>query len=165
MNDYLGYLSRNKKYQKYADDLQNAGGYSGALNKTNRFVNVWKRLANDSDFAQSQYDFILDKKFKPLFNNAAQMEGFDLEKRNPIVKDVLFSLAVQHGQNGAWHLIQNALGGSAKGLDDAALINKIYDERSNVDKYLTKLPLIERRNVKYNRYPNERREALKQLKE
>lgn len=103
-------------------------------------------------------------KFKPLLRNVAQIEGFDIEKRHPVIKDVLFSIAVQHGQRGAFDLIKNALGSSAKNLDDEALINKLYDERSKVDKYLSKLPLAEQKKVKQNRYPNERRDALKALK-
>ena len=104
-------------------------------------------------------------KFKPLLRNVAQIEGFDIEKRHPVIKDVLFSIAVQHGQRGAFELIKNALGSSAKNLDDEALINKLYDERSKVDKYLATQPSSIRKNAKNNRYPNERKDALKALKE
>ena len=165
MKDFLSYLEKNEKYQDFAQKLQSSGGYAGALNKANNFVSAWKELAKNQDFIQSQYQFIFDMKFKPLLRNVAQIEGFDIEKRHPVIKDVLFSIAVQHGQRGAFDLIKNALGSSAKNLDDEALINKLYDERSKVDKYLATQPSSIRKNAKNNRYPNERKDALKALKE
>lgn len=164
MKDFLSYLAQNKKYQSFEQKLQSSGGYAGALNKADNFVSAWKELAKNQDFIQSQYQFIFDMKFKPLLRNVAKIEGFDIEKRHPIVKDVLFSIAVQHGQRGAFDLIKNALGSSAKNLSDEALINKLYDERSKVDKYLPQNPKETREKIKQNRYPNERRDALKALK-
>lgn len=165
MKDYLNYLANNKDYQNFAKQLQDAGGYLGALNKTEYFTKIWQKLAQNNNFNQSQYQFIFNQKFKPLLRNLANINGFNLEKRHPIIKDVLFSLTVQHGQKGALELIKNAVNNNAKDLNDEELINKLYDERSKVDKYLSTLPVEIRNNIKHNRYPNERRDAIKALKE
>ena len=99
-----------------------------------------------------------------LMNGVANIKGFNLEKRHPVIKDVLFSLAIQHGQRGSLILIKNALGDNVQNLDDASLINRLYDERSRVDKYLAQLSKEMRDNIKNKRYPNERKDALDRLR-
>lgn len=93
-----------------------------------------------------------------------KIKGFDVENRHPVIKQVLYSLATQHGEGDACELIKNAIGYSAEGLDDETLINLIYDERSDVDKYFKRSTKEIRESIKKNRLPHERRDALKALK-
>lgn len=76
---------------------------------------------------------------------------------------MLYSLATQHGEGDALKLIKNAIGDNAEGLSDEDLINRIYDERSNVDKYFASTPKPQRENIKKNRLSQERRKALRDL--
>ena len=100
---------------------------------------------------------------QPVINFTKNIKGFNVEKRHPIIKEVLYSLATQHGNKGAPFLLQNALGNDESYLDDAAIINKIYDERSKVDKYFKNISKKERENIKNRRFPSERQNALRAL--
>ena len=74
-------------------------------------------------------------------------------------------MATQHGNKGAPFLLQNALGNDVSYLDDATIINKIYDERSKVDKYFSRETKKVRDNILYYRLPAERQDALRALQE
>lgn len=72
--------------------------------------------------------------------------------------------STQHGQDGALELIENAIGDHAEDLNDEDLINRIYDERSHVNKYFKRSTPSDRENIKKNRLPQERRYALRALR-
>lgn len=54
---------------------------------------------------------------------------------------MLYSTATQHGEGGAADVFHSALGFDASDLSDEDIINKIYQERSNVGKYFRKVQL------------------------
>ena len=163
MLDYIKYINKLPQYNHFAKTLIDAGGYEGAYSGSERFKAAWKSLSQDELFNQSQRQFILDKKLQPVINFTKKIKGFNVEKRHPIIKEVLYSLATQHGNKGAPFLLQNALGNDVSYLDDAAIINKIYDERSKVDKYFKNISKKERENIKNRRFPSERQNALRAL--
>ncbi len=54
----------------------------------------------------------------------SDIKGLNLESRHPIIKDVLYSLAVQHGETGGANLIYNALPLDVNYFSDEDIINK-----------------------------------------
>lgn len=163
MKDYLSFMRNNSKYADYFTALDQAGGYDGALNKSNNFEQKWLELAKDDKFNQSQKDFIIEQKLKPLLNKTKTIKGLNLDVRHPAVKDVLYSIAVQHGENGGKNLLLSALGNDVEKISDEEFIKKLYDERSKVDKYFQKSSPELRKNI-YNRFIKEREKALGYLK-
>ncbi len=65
MQDYIGYLNKNKPYKSFADRLNNAGGNQAALNGNKSFLNEWSTLCKDNKFNQSQEDFIFKTHYAP----------------------------------------------------------------------------------------------------
>ena len=94
-----------------------------------------------------------------------------------MIKDVLYSLSVQHSGakkiiDRATSSIKNKYGNQAPYVDDSILIKEIYEQRS---KYVKSLPESEYRgdgkitknekdNILKNRYPEELKDALNYLK-
>ena len=164
MKDYLNYLNQNPTYQDFYNSLQKAGGYNGALSGTDIFKGKWKELSNNSDFLKSQHDFIIASKLNPALKLVKDIKGLDFDKRSPVLKDVLFSTATQHGQGGASDVFHNALGDDVSNLTDEEIINKIYDEREYNSGYFSGSSEEYRKNMKKNRFPQERTKALELLK-
>ena len=164
MKDYLNYLNKNPNYQDFYSSLQEAGGYNAALSGTDVFKGKWQELSNNSDFLKSQHNFIIASKLNPALNLVKDINGLDFDKRSPVLKDVLFSTAAQHGQGGASDVFHNALGYDVSNLTDEEIINKIYDEREYNSGYFSGSSEEYRKNMKKNRFPQERTRALELLK-
>ena len=163
MLDYIKYLKTKPEYREYANILNNAGGYEGANSRTKTFENAWNKLSEDVNFNKSQYQFILDKKLKPLINFTNKIKGFNVEKRHPAIKEMLYSLATQHGNKGSADLLYNAIGMDITNMTDEELVNKVYDERSKVGKYFSSETDDVKKNIKEKRLPGERRDILRLL--
>ena len=163
MLDYIKYLKSKSEYKKYANILNIAGGYEGAKEKTKNFEDAWNKLSEDANFDKSQYQFLLDKKLKPLINFTKNIKGFDIENRHPIIKEMLYSIATQHGNRGSVELLQNAIGLDITNMSDEELVNKVYDERSLVDKYFSRVEEDKRKNIKEKRLTRERAAILRLL--
>lgn len=90
--------------QAYVAWLQNNGYWFGAeLAKyeltSAAFDAAWKWLAesgNRNDFAQSQHDYIKDSYYDPAVAILASL-NWHVEKHNEVMKDVIWSRAVQYG--------------------------------------------------------------------
>ena len=160
MKDYLNYLQRTPNYQDFYSSLQEAGGYEGALSGTDVFKGKWQELSNDTKFLNSQHDFIIESKLTPAVKMLKDIKGLDFDKRSPVVKDVLFSTATQHGQGGASKVFHNALGYDVSNLSDEDIINKIYNERGNTNEYFKSSSQNIRQNLNKNRFSKERARAL-----
>ena len=99
-----------------------------------------------------------------MLRGVKKIKGFDVENRDFVIKQMLYSLATQHGEGDALKLIKNAIGDNAEDLDDVDLVNRIYDERSDVNKYFASTPKSQRENIRKNRLPRERRDLLRALR-
>ena len=163
MLDYIQYLKSKLEYKEYANILNNSGGHEGAKNRSEAFINAWELLSKDTKFNESQRQFILEKKLMPILNFTKKIKGFNVENRHPAIKEMLYSLATQHGNNGGIILLQNAIGRDITNMSDDELVNKIYDERSKVDKYFSRQTINVRKNIKTMRLPAERRDILRLL--
>lgn len=138
MNDYLNYLQQHPNYRHFYHRLQRAGGNNTALTGDAQFKSTWADLSKNSDFLQSQQDFIVAKKLAPALRRISDIKGLDLEYRSPVVRDVLYSTATQHGEGGAAHVMHRRFGNNAdvSALSDEEIISQIYDERSDVNHHL-----------------------------
>ena len=138
MNDYLKYLLNHPSYLNFYNTLQQAGGNASALLGSEQFKKTWADLSQNNDFLQSQQDFIFNKKLNIVLRKIKDIKGLNLDKRSPVIRDVIFSTAVQHGEGGASTVFHNALGNDASHLSNEDIINLIYNERSKVKKYFSK---------------------------
>lgn len=138
MNDYLKYLLNHPSYLNFYNTLQQAGGNASALLGSEQFKKAWADLSQNNDFLQSQQDFIFNKKLNIVLRKIKDIKGLNLDKRSPVIRDVIFSTAVQHGEGDASTVFHNALGNDASHLSNEDIINLIYNERSKVKKYFSK---------------------------
>lgn len=173
MNKYLNFLKSN--YPEFYNELYSAGGNAAALVKNKEFVDKWKELAQNAKFNGSQYDFMISTHYAPTVERIKNKQLLDLENRNRILKDVIYSMSVQHRKasdiiNSALFDLQNKYGDN--NVDDETLIKTLYQYRHN---YVENLPehsepgdnritRQEKLNILNNRYPNELKDALECLK-
>ena len=161
MKDFITFLNNSPNNLAYSLRLQNADGLKGAAEKTPAFEKAWKELAQDSGFVQAQRDFIIEKKLRPLLKKIDNIRGLDLDKRHPVIKDALYSLAVQHGR--ADLIVKRAFGADVSSCSDREIINRLYNARIAYVSALTKIEAKVRDNIINKRYPQERDKALKFL--
>jgi hypothetical protein len=143
----------------YYNALVNAGGAAAAKRGDKKFVDAWQKLARDdpAGFEQAQYGFIRDKRYLPAANHFTA-KGFNLESRSQVVKDVIWSMAVQHG--GVKTILDwIAANPRAKSMSDHELVNLMYDQRKRYFETKTDVP----RGIIRQRTVDERRKALEQL--
>ncbi len=163
MRDYIRYLKQKTQYKKFAVELENVGGYAAAILKTPSFEKKWQELAKNQFFVNSQRDFIVDKKLVHVLRAIKDVKGLNLENRHPVIKDALYSAAVQHGR--AALIAKNALGGQdASDMSDEEILIRLYTARANYVYGLNEMEPNLKRNILRNRYPEELNNALNILK-
>lgn len=95
------------------------------------FNQAWQELARSDreGFGRQQWEFIRDTHYRHFVDHtASKAPGFSMEGRSPVVAEVVWSTAVQHGPNS--NVVANALRGhDVSSMSDAELIRRIYDER------------------------------------
>ena len=145
MKKFLAYLkTANPDIYKKLDD---AGGNEGATDHTDAFAKAWDAAAKTDGFAGLEHGFIANTHYDPQAEKLST-KGLDVGKRDKAVRDVTWSVSVQHG--GGANVIVNALNkrvaeeeakdkasGATRtrpqiidGISDEQLIDDIYDERS-----------------------------------
>jgi hypothetical protein len=147
--------------------------FGGAGPGSAGFSAIWKGIAarEPAAFADAQHAFIRRTHYDPAVRSVFDNTGLDLDARHDAVRDVTWSVAVQHG--GAAKILSGAVGNSDARLGradpgyDRALIEAIYDERSAyVLRVAARSNAAARRMleaVTRNRYPAERADALAML--
>lgn len=159
MDTFLAYLKTH--FPEMHGALLAAGGTAAALEGTEAFKKAWVGLARDASFGQAQHDFIRDTHYEPFVRKLKADLGLDADARSAALRDVLWSVAVQHGA--ANTIVQTALAGrQASALDDKGLIQAIYTERSKVDLYFAGSTAKVRLAVA-QRFVGEREQALTML--
>lgn len=150
MNNFMSWLSKNDK-QAHSQLSRYKVGSSG-------FDSTWKALAKSGSFAQSQHNFIKASHYDPV---VSKIKGtLDVSKYPSAVKDMIWSIGVQHGTGGASSLIKNA--GVTTGMNAAEVIRRVYTERMKVDKYFSRSSAAIKASVK-KRFQNEMNDALRML--
>lgn len=147
-----------------------AGGLEAARAGTSEFKKAWVSLAADPGFASLQHSFIASRHYEPLAARLKAEQGLDLSQRSAALRDVVWSVAVQHGSGSS--VIAKALAGrDVSQLKDADIINAIYDERGaekldksgkTVLKYFSKSTDDVQAGVR-QRFEQERKQALQML--
>lgn len=116
---------------------------------TKLFNAKWKQVSNErpEEFAEAQHNFIQKTHFEPQVKKLASA-GYDIDQFSPVLKDVIWSTAVQHGSN--TDVIQKAI--KRAGMkDEEKLIREIYKERwGGGRRFASSTPSV--RNSVYNRY-------------
>ncbi|MGF1658490.1 MAG: hypothetical protein ACFCUS_03620 [Rubrimonas sp.] len=146
---------------RFFEALERAGGDAGARAPTAKFKAAWSKAAEDPDFAALQHAFIKSTYYDVFVDHVVNETGLDVRARHRAVQDVAWSTAVQHGQRNP--IFRLALQGFQPSLvDDASLINAVYDERSRVDVHFQSSTPKIKKAVK-SRFDNERVKALAML--
>ena len=159
MTTFLAYLKTHLPAMHIA--LLAAGGAVAADAGSDAFKKAWVGLARDVSFGQAQHDFIRDTHYQPFVRKLKADLGLEADARSPALRDVLWSVAVQHGADNT--IVQTALAGrAASSLDDKALILAIYSERSKVKVYFPSSTLQVQAAVA-QRFVDERLQALAML--
>lgn len=153
MNSFLKYTQTN------APEVYRA--LQGKQPGTAAFDQAWRQLAssNPSGFVQVQHNFIQASHYDPAAAAIKKSIGFDASKASPIIQDVLWSTAVQHGSQGANNIFRAA--GIRPDMSDREIIQRIYAERAanNGMKYFSKSSEAIRKSV-VNRFKREMQDAL-----
>lgn len=159
MAAFLGHLKT--RFALLHAPLLAAGGEAAALAGSEAFKKAWVALARDASFGQAQHDFIRETHYQPFVRKLKADLALDADARSAALRDVLWSVAVQHGA--ANTIVQTALAGrAASSLDDKALIQAIYAERGKVDVYFaSSTPQV--RAAVAQRFIDERTQALTML--
>ena len=159
VTSFLAYLRTHQPAMHTA--LQAAGGAVAAKAGSEAFKKAWVGLARDASFGQAQHDFIRDTHYQPFVRKLKAELALDADARSPALRDVLWSVAVQHGA--ANTIVKTALAGrAASSLDDKALIQVIYAERSKVEVYFaSSSPQVQAAVAQ--RFVDERLQALTML--
>ena len=131
------------------------------------FDKQWKHIAhaNPNAFHQAEHSFIKRTHFLPFIRRLENNVQFNVLEFSPVIQDVIWSTAVQHGPNS--QIINNAFRSvPIHNLSEHDIIKTIYAERSKMrgDK-LYYFPRIKDnwKNHLTNRFYEERNEALYQL--
>lgn len=159
MAAFLGHLKT--RFALLHAPLLAAGGEAAAQAGSDAFKKAWVGLAGDASFGQAQHDFIRETHYQPFVRKLKAELALDADARSAALRDVLWSVAVQHGA--ANTIVQTALAGRpASSLDDKALIQAIYAERGKVDVYFaSSTPQV--RAAVAQRFVDERTQALTML--
>lgn len=113
------------------------GEFAGTVEGEADFSATWKAIAErDPDlFYSAQHDFIERTHYQPQVDKIIALSGVDVRTRSHALRDVVWSVAVQHGPNSS--LIGEVLKAmpippSDTGYDRLAII-EIYAERGRTD--------------------------------
>lgn len=132
MNDFLEFLDQR------APDISKrlrAAGPANTGGKEGRMPDEWRTMAAESPkrFADLQRDFIRDSHYEPAARAIKEQTGIDVSRQSPVLQEVLWSTAVQHGPAGAARIFAPAMDKAQgqKGKDfDVAVIDEVYSRRA-----------------------------------
>lgn len=146
--------------QKFADKY--GGALKGLKAGTTAFDNAWKAEAkkNPEKFKNAQHGYIASNHYQPAVNSIKKSTGIDASKFSVALQNVVWSVGVQHGAGGASNVFKNA--GVKPGMSEKEIINRVYTERSKVNKYFASSSASIKKSVA-NRFAQEKKQALSML--
>lgn len=147
--------------QKFAN--QYGGALKGLKAGTSAFDSAWKAEAkkNPNAFKNAQHNYIEKTHYTPALNAFVKATGVVANKLPNAVKDMIWSIGVQHGSGGASNIFKSA---GVKQSDSAsAIIKKVYTERMKVNKYFSSSTQAIKNSV-LKRFKSEMNQALGMLK-
>jgi hypothetical protein len=144
MKKYMNFLK--EEFPAFEQELSATGGLDSALNGTVEFKRVWKKLAKNPNFADSQHAFIQKTHYEPFVERLKGI-GLDVNARSRALKNVVWSVSVQHGpgnnvfRNALRNYDPNDLEDNQK-VSDKEIVEAVYAERSKVDVYFKNSALL-----------------------
>ena len=162
-SDFMKFL--RAQHPDLAQPLDAAGGPTAATTGTQQFQTAWRSEAqqNPSSFQQAQHDYIRTTHYDVQVAKLQANFGLDVNQRSRALQNVVWSMAVQMGNN-TQTIFRNALKNvsSVTTVGDAQLIPLLYAEREKVDIYFaSSKPDVEASVLK--RFQQEQNDALKML--
>ncbi len=160
LKHFMEFLTRD--FADIALPLVAAGGAAAGLAGSEAFKQAWRQLAKDeSRFEEAQHGFIQATHYDPFAQRLLAQLGLDLAARSAALRDVAWSVAVQHGPGNK--VFFNALNGKpVAAMNDDAVIAAVYAERSNLMRYFPRsTPRV--REALAGRFEHEKRLALAML--
>lgn len=110
-----------------------ASGPSDTGGRSGRMPEEWRKITSEDPqrFESLQHDFIHRTHYEPARLKVLDKCGLDVEGRSPAMREVLWSMAVQHGPSGAARIFRNAVRPEdiASGKTDREIIKTVYDAR------------------------------------
>ena len=109
-----------------------AAALAGKAPGSPEFDRAWRALAakDAQGFFEAQHDFIGATHYVPARDTLEASTGMVFAQRSRVLRDVLWSTAVQHGPRGAVRVWGTALAGADPAtLTDAAIVHAVYAER------------------------------------
>lgn len=134
---------------------------------TDTFNTKWKQIAseNPTELHKAEHAFINRTHFNPIVNRLKNELDFHIENYSPVVRDAVWSTAVQHGPY--TNVLKNAFGSvPISTLTEYQIIYAIYEERSKfLNGKMVYFPRIKDRWKDHllNRFREEKKEALSKL--
>lgn len=132
------------------------------------FSHCWRDIGetDPGGFGQLQHDYVKEVYYDCAAQMLRDQLGFEIEARSETLKQVLWSRAVQYSAHWMPELFQNAADMAAQSLDDIddeELIANIYEVNLTDPSWTNGSPSL--RPGLFNRFRNEREEALAMLRE
>lgn len=115
-----------------AQDFVNQSSYkntfAGIPFNSKAWQNKWKEVAkrDPEGFGQAQHDYIARTHYTPQVNKLAR-SGINVGRYSPVLQDVIFSTAVQHGPE--TDVVEKAFSKVGRNATEKELIKAIYNER------------------------------------
>lgn len=134
MDKFLAFLAQG--FPDFSQKLAAAGGAAAALAGSEAFKAAWIALAANPAFADAQHAYIAASHYQPFAKRLRNTPALDLDldSRSAVLRDVAWSVAVQHGPGN--QVFDAALRNQDTGaLTDAQIIPLIYGERAKVNRY------------------------------
>jgi len=128
MDGFLSFMDKEKP--EWSKRLR-AAGPSNTGSTKGEFPNVWRAIASEDPkgFEETQHKYIEKRSYEPAAQGLKKL-NYDIDKQPSIMKDVLWSTAVQHGPGGAISIFKQAIqesGGPSVPPD--ILTKKVYEIR------------------------------------
>ncbi len=108
VKEFINFLETKKP--EWANRLKSAGSPNTGSTEGN-FPREWKAIAeeNPEEFGKLQHEFIKAYYFDPVCEAILNETGIDLKKEHPAIQEMIWSMAVQHGVQGAINLFKKAI--------------------------------------------------------
>jgi hypothetical protein len=161
---YGTYQLAHDNAKKFVESSPYAKEFRGLAFNSEAWRNKWKAAAkkDPKGFAAAQHGFIEKTHYAPQ-EKKIEKSGLSLAGYSDVLKDVIWSTAVQHGSG--TDIVVKALKAVGKGAKEADVIKKIYEYRWGGGKrFASSTPAV--RNAVKNRFfgkGGEQETALKRL--
>lgn len=144
---YGTYQLAHNNAQKFVAESPYAQQFAGIPFNSAQFQQKWKEIAqkDPQGFASAQHDYIAKTHLEPIVTRL-KAQGMDVSRMSPVVQDVMWSTAVQHGPGNK--IIERAL---ASAKDEQDFIKKVYQYRwDNGRGFASSTPAV--KQSVYNRF-------------